>query len=226
MNVVPKNISDAKKMGSIMFDKYHNEKDPEKKLKAAEDLLTSPLTLPMRVMIISTLGAVGVGWLTKKYVAKKVTEKQIQRIEKITKELVRSHTPLQSKLYEEIKKIESEVGSISKRTRVETIISILSNSTVSRLSKFVTDDLRNTKMKAKNKFLVILTRKYEDSLNNYQLSVYKTLFESQMDVMYKTRATRYIVQIGLPLIALGIASAATHSKSRSKAADNYLKNNK
>lgn len=227
MKYVPNNINDALDIFKIDMRTISREGETdEKKEEAFVHLFKSPTTLPLRVMMVATLGGLGLGWATKKLIAKKVNAAQIARVEKIKKELLKTHTPAQKDLYEEIQKLESEKGSLTDTFAMRLVSKLAPVGPVSAYLGLIQNDFSKNREKPKIKYLAIITRKYEDSLNNYQLSVYKTLFESQMELLSRIRATKLIVQVGAPLIALAISSKLTMSDERTAAAKEYIKSKK
>lgn len=222
---LPRNARDARELVKAYKSRLDNEKDPKKKLEIGQEIFNDPVFYPMKVMTIATLGGAGLGWISKKVIAKHVAKKQLDNIERIKNELIRTHSPEQNSLYEQIAELEKDKSSFTQSFRSKIIAALITNNALIKTYNAFRADQTQSRLEPKSRYLNILVRKYEDSLNNYQLAVYKTLFESQIRVGFRIRSIETMVQIGFPLIAFAISSYATSSEARNKAAKEYIEKN-
>lgn len=215
MKVIPETFVDrAIKAQEILLNKWVEEKDPIKKQEYMIDAYTHPMATPAKVIILGTAAGTALGWLAQKEVAKHFTKKQVQDIEKIKAELEKSHTPKQKGIYEEIRKYQEESKSLSKKAKSLSYLKIMGTNPFVRAAGKFGEAQTNLKVKPTEKYLAILVRRYENSLNNYQLSLYKTLFESQYKVLAKKRMVGLITVLGAGIVSAAITIGSTVGKDK------------
>ena len=133
--------------------------------------------------------------------------KKINEAKKLRKALESTHTPSQANIWEDIVRSQKEVDSLT---------SIVSRSILNETNSpyFTTSNLfsniffskKSGIIKAKSKWISIQLRKYEESLDPNQLTIYKNLYETEMGIIAKANLIKSILNVGIPFIIFHIVS--------------------
>jgi hypothetical protein len=148
----------------------------------------------------------GASWIISRYgskiVGKAIVKKEREESTKLKEALMATHTSRQKSLWEEIKRSQDEIDSIKN-------IIVTSVFNEGKGSSFSFNDLiatlflskKKSNLDSQSKWLSIQLRKYEDSLNSNQLTIYKNLFETEYRILAKLNLIKAIMYVGIPILA-------------------------
>lgn len=142
-----------------------------------------------------------------KYLPSKINKQDIKDSDKFRKTLIKTHTPSQQKLWNEINRSQQEISSLTSTIKMSLWNETSSKSTSFDPTEFISTLFLSKKarqLQVKSKWLDLQLTSYETSLNHNQMVLYKNLFETEAKMMSKMKILKTVLSIGLPFLLFHI----------------------
>lgn len=180
-------------------------------------------------LLIFTAGpTLALSYLLGNKLPAKLNKNKTDKIIKFKKALLDSHSPEQGELWNDISKTRDSVQS---SMGIGTWKSLTTNigGEISRDNTLdhILRGRSTTNIKKLQKWLQIQLTKYESSLDSNQMTLYKTIFELEMDSLRVTGLWKSLAYYGIPLLATKFffSQASPYLEKWNKIVEEQLKSN-